>query len=145
MRCPSRRRLLQVFPGLTPEQADLIHHLARAHSHPETSQYGVYWWKLRSLIAAECPKTNKHVTQCHGDPFDSRLWATTMALEAIDEVLGTHGVEPLGPIDMRKGPPYEYCNTDDPYATTLIYSREGDADNLFIGCCGDIAERHPNW
>lgn len=66
-----------------------------------------------------------------------------MMLHAIDEILGTFGVEPLGPVDMRDGPPFEYCNTGDSYAATIIYSRE--SDTLRIGSWGDIAERHEEW
>lgn len=43
-------------------------------------------------------------------------------------------VEPLGPVSMREGPPYQY-------AATLIYKR--DSDRLSIGNWGDLVERHP--
>lgn len=149
MRCPSAKRLLAAFPkDLTPEKVRLIRKLAAAHSDPTYLRAGTYWGKLASLVEVHCPKTHAHVRQCHGDPFDSHLWATTMCLEAIDELLGTCGVEPLEPVgvhNMRTGPRFEYLSQGDPYTTTLIYSRENGADNLFIGCWGDIAERHPNW
>jgi hypothetical protein len=53
--------------------------------------------------------------------------------------MGTYGVEPLGDVEMREGPPYEYCNMGDPYRYTLIYKRA--TDNLYVACWGDIAER----
>lgn len=66
------------------------------------------------------------------------------ALHAINEILGTYGVEALGP---ARGPsqstPYEYLNAGDTYATTLIYNRK--TDTLSVGSWGDIAERHPFW
>lgn len=140
MRSPSIKRLLAAFKDLTPEKAKLIKKLTAACDHGIAGTTN-----LRKLIEDHCPKTQAHVRWCHSDPFASREWRTTMCLEAIDETLGTYGVEPLGPVDMRDGPPYEYCNTGDTYATTLIYSRVDGADNLFIGCWGDIAERHSSW
>lgn len=66
----------------------------------------------------------------------------TVVLHALDQLLGTHGVEPLyGPEQTAYGPEapdYEYCNTGDSYAATLVYSRDDDA--VTIGCWGDIAE-----
>jgi hypothetical protein len=68
------------------------------------------------------------------------MWRTTLVLHAIDRILTTHGVEPLGAsMHVPYTPDYEYCNTGEPYTPTLIYKRE--TDRLFIGCYGDIAER----
>lgn len=134
MRCPTVASLLKAFPDLTKDNATKIRKLAKLTDDEDG---------LREYIEKNCPETHSYARSCHNDPFDSHMWRVTMALHAIDKALGTHGVEPLGPVHMRNGPPYEFCNTGDTYATTLIYKR--DSDNLFIGCWGDIAERHPNW
>ena len=66
-----------------------------------------------------------------------------MALHAIDQLVETYGVEPLrdpadGDFDHDGAPAYEYLNTGDTYAATLLYSR--DDDTLSIGSWGDVAE-----
>lgn len=86
------------------------------------------------------PSTAEYVRRMHGDPYDSQMWRDTVVLHAIDAVLGTYGVEPLGPVDQRRGPPFEYLNAGDTYATTLVYCR--DDDRLIISCMGGIVERH---
>lgn len=134
MRVPLRKNLQKHFRHLTAKQANLIRRLAHA-----VDDRG----KLEPLIERECPETWRYARSCHNDPFDTGMWRRTMALHAIDRILGTYGVEALGPVSMREGPPYEYMNAGDPYVTTLIYRR--DTDNLFIGSWGPIAERHPSW
>lgn len=133
MRCPNVKRLVTLF-GLTLERARLIRKIARAHSEGGSA--------MQALVEEYCPRTDAHARACYGDPYGSANWRATMALEAIDECIPTtDGVEPLGPVDMHAGPPYQYLNVGDPYKPTLIYH----TDNLFIGCWGDIAERHPDW
>lgn len=129
MRCPTVPTLMENFRDLTEEDARKIRKLAKLTDDAEG---------LREYIAAHCEATHAYARQCYSDPFDSYMWRVTMALHAIDKVLGTHGVEALGSSDTRNGPPYEYCNTGDAYAATLIYNR--DRDTLFVGCWGDIAE-----
>lgn len=133
MRCPSVNRLCATFRIDRP-QARLIRALAKAVHDRDT---------LRDLVNAKCPATAQYAHRCYNDPFQGEGWRRTMMLHAIDEILGTFGVEPLGPVDMRDGPPFEYCNTGDSYAATIIYSRE--SDTLRIGSWGDIAERHEEW
>jgi hypothetical protein len=132
MRAPSLKRLLATFPQLDRNSASLIRELAHETDSAE---------RLSKLIAMRCPDTDRYARSCSSDPFDSPMWRVTMALHAIDRVLGTHGVEPLGVTDPSDGyaPPFEYCNAGDSYATTLIYNRRIDA--LMIGSWGDIAER----
>lgn len=134
MRCPSKKSLMAAFPNLTDKQALLIRKLAKAVNDGET---------LRGIINTQCPKTAAGERQMHSDPYYSGMWRRTMALRAIDETLGTFGVEPLGPVDMHDGPPHEYCNAGDSYAATIIYTSK--TDTLRIGCWGDIAEKHSNW
>lgn len=132
MRAPSTARLLATFKDLDQRKATLIRALAHAVDDPI---------KLASVINgnADCRATEAYARSCYSDPYDSGMWRRTLALHAIDTILGTHGVEPLGNVSLRDGPPYEYCNAGDPYVATLIYTR--DTDTLRIGCWGDIVER----
>jgi len=134
MRCPSSQKL-QEYLHLSPEQARLVRALAKAADDGEV---------LAALVEASCPDTAAYVRSMHSDPYNSHMWRVTVALHAMDKVLGTYGVEPLGPtIGPSYAPPYEYLNTGDTYGTTLIYRRK--TDSLSIGSWGDIAERHPSW
>ena len=134
MRAPSSQNL-QSRLGLTPEQAKLVRALAHAADDGEV---------LSTIVEASVPKTAEYVRRMHGDPYGSHMWRVTVALHAMDQVIGTFGVEPLGPTSGPSyAPPYEYLNTGDTYGTTLIYRRK--TDSLTIGSWGDIAERHPDW
>lgn len=129
MRCPSTKTLTATFRDLSIKDANLIRKLAKAVDSAD---------ELEKLIDKSCPQTRDYARSCHGDPYTSQMWRTTMALHAIDVALGGYGVESLGPRSE-----YEYINFGDPYTTTLIYRRK--TDSLSIGCWGDIAEKHPNW
>lgn len=87
------------------------------------------------------PETQVWVDACYNRPDDTELM-----LHAADVLLGTHGVESLGPVDTRSGPPFAYLNTGDTYADTVVYNSE---TRRFMVCSwGDIAERHmddPDW
>ena len=134
MRMPSSERL-QSRLGLTPEQARLVRSLGRAADDGEV---------LETIVRSSCPDTERYVGQMHSNPYRSPTWRTTVALHAMDEVLGTHGVEGLGPPSGSSfAPPYEYLNTGDSYTATLVYRRR--TNTLTISSWGDIAERHPNW
>jgi hypothetical protein len=134
MRCPSKSRLMLDL-HLDSKQALLIRRLAKAVDSPGT---------LHDLVERRCPKTAAYVRSMYSWPYDCPMWRETVALAAMDEVVGTFGVEALGPdIGGPTAPPYEYLNTGDTYGATLIYRRE--TDTLIIGSWGDIAERHPNW
>jgi hypothetical protein len=134
MRMPSSRRLQETL-RLTPEQAKLIRALGHATDDGEI---------LSSLIEASVPATAEYVRNMLGDAYNSHMWRVTVALHAMDSIVGTHGVESLGPTSgPNYAPPYEYLNTGDTYGTTLIYRRR--TDTLTIGTWGNIAERHPNW
>lgn len=129
MRCPSLKRLCETFRDLEVMRANQIRKLARNVDKPDA---------LRWLIENECPETHAYVRSMYSDPYDSAMWRRTIMLHAIDRLLGTHGVEPLGPASSSApyAPPFEYCNAGDTYSTTIIYSRASDA--LRIGCWGDI-------
>ena len=135
MQAPSTKTLLAEFRDLLPDDAKLIRKLAGAADDGDA---------IRKLVDARVPGTAKYVRTLHSDSYRSRLWRTTVALHAMNEVLGTYGVEGLGP--PRSGdyaPPYEYLNAGDAYAGTLVYDR--DQDRLFVGSWGDLAEAHPEW
>lgn len=134
MKAPSANAMMEAL-SISDEQAKLIRALAKNTDEAE---------KLSAIIEEHCPKTVKYVGRLHSSPWNSKIWRVTVALNAMDEVLGSYGVEALGP--GRSGdyaPPYEYLNMGDTYAATLIYKRSSDA--LSIGSWGDIAEKHPEW
>ena len=130
---PQLKRLRETF-DLDAAQAKLIKQLCAARDSAE---------KLAHIIENHCPDTAAYAGGCHRSPYHSQMWRTTLVLHAIDCILGTHGVEALDPdgVYCVHPPAYEYCNTGDTYATTLIYKRE--TDRLFVGCWGAIAERFP--
>ena len=131
MRAPSSQNL-QSRLGLTSEQAKLVRALAHAANDGEV---------LAALVEGSVPKTAEYVRRMHSSPYDSHMWRVTVALHAMDVVVGTFGVEPLGPTSGPSyAPPYEYLNAGDTYATTLVYRRK--TDNLFISTMGDIVEKY---
>jgi hypothetical protein len=134
MRMPSSQQL-QSRLNLTPEQAKLVRAIGHAADDEEI---------LSSLVAAHAGQVHGELMRSPGNPYHSHLWRVTIALRAMDEILGTHGVEALGPgSGPGYAPPYEYLNTGDSYGTTLIYRRK--TDTITIGDWGSIAERHPSW
>lgn len=131
MRSPSVKRLISELK-LDSKQANLIKKLAAACDDRDD---------LRELIEARCPNTHAYATRCYNDPYDSHMWRVTMALHAMNDCCRLHGVESLKPDEdsSMAPPPYEYLNTGDTYALTLIYKRK--TDTLMLGSWGDIAER----
>lgn len=133
MRCPSIKRLMETFPDLTRERAGLVRKLAAQSDDGEA---------LRETIQIHCSQTAAYAASCHHDPFDSPMWRRTMVLSAINETVGTFGVEPLwrnGQQEMS-GPPFEYLNTGDTYAMTLVYRKS--TDNLYLGSMGGVVEAY---
>lgn len=134
MRCPSLQNLMNDL-RISDTQAKLVRALARAADDGEV---------LAALVEASCPNTAAYVRSMHSDPYRSHMWRVTVALHAMDKIIGTYGVETLGPGQGSSyAPPYEYLNAGDTYAATLVYKRS--SDSLSIGSWGDIAERHPEW
>jgi hypothetical protein len=134
MRAPSVKTLTTDF-RISVDEAKLIRKLSAAADDAE---------ELKKLIDTRVPGTARYVSSLYSDPYRSRLWRTTVALHAMNEIMGTHGVEGLGP--PRSGDyaaPYEYLNAGDTYAATLVFDR--DNDRLFVSTWGDIAEKHPEW
>lgn len=58
------------------------------------------------------------------------------AMRVADKLLEGHGVEAIGPVNMRDGPPYTYINFGDAYVSTLMWSR--DENKFFVGSWGDV-------
>ena len=136
MRAPSVQALTTTFRDLTPNAAKMIRALAKAVDEPGD--------RLEKLVDEYLPATAKYVRGMYSSPYYSRIWRVTVALHGMNEIMGTHGVEALGP--GRSGdyaPPYEYLNMGDPFVSTLIFNRSAHA--LRIGSWGNIAERHSNW
>ncbi len=99
---------------------------------------------LEAYVEKHCAATAAYARSCYHSPWRFAMWRRTMVLHAVLVIVGGNGIEPLGPdIHGTEPPPYEYVNMGDPYVATLIYRRE--TDNLYIGCWGDIAEKHPKW
>lgn len=63
-----------------------------------------------------------------------------LEMTALDSLLGTCGVEHIGEVGMRDGPPVEYLNTGDTYAATLVWYRDR-VRPWAIESWGDVAER----
>lgn len=64
-------------------------------------------------------------------------WTPRKAMEILDDILGTHGVEYIPAGHNAKSPAIHYCNTGDAYGTTILLVR----GKWRVGCWGDIVER----
>lgn len=134
MRSPQRETLQKTF-NIDAKTARLVKRIAAATGSKS---------KLEAIINKHCPKTAAYGRSCYNNPYAMQICQVTMALHAINDLVGGYGVEGLGP--GRSGdyaPSYEYINMGDTYETTLVYRRS--TDNLYIGNWGAIAERHPSW
>jgi hypothetical protein len=58
-------------------------------------------------------------------------------MDAIDTILGTHGVERIDRGHNAKSPTIVYCNAGDTYDTTVLKVN----GRFRVGCWGDIVER----
>ena len=135
MKAPSANAMMEAL-SISEDQAKVIRSLAKNTDEAE---------KLSAIIEEHCPKTVETTSaRCTAIRGTRTCGGITVALYAMDEILGTYGVEGLGPgSGSSHAPPYEYLNTGDSYAATLIYKRS--SDTLSIGSWGDIAEKHPEW
>lgn len=81
------------------------------------------------------PKTVRWVGQCYNRPDDVAL-----ILSALNDILGMHGVEGLGKNDRHPyNPPFEYLNTGDAYAATVVY--KSATGHFFISSWDSISNR----
>ncbi len=60
------------------------------------------------------------------------------AMTLFNELFEGFGVESIGPVDMREGPPFVYVNQGDTYNETIIWSR--DDETYLISTPGDVWE-----
>lgn len=79
------------------------------------------------------PAVKALIDGCYGTP--SRHHASMVAL---DSLLDTHGIEHIGEVDMRDGPPIEYLNTGDSYTATVVWYR--DTGKYRVQCYADAVE-----
>lgn len=124
-------KTLETALELPRPDARLIKRLGKACDDPDA---------LRAVIEKHCPETDAYARTCYSDPYRSYMWRVTLALHAIDRIVGTCGVEAIGEGSHADGyaPPYEYLNTGDSYAATLVYKRE--TDRLFVGSWCAVVE-----
>lgn len=118
-RAPTAKRIARVL-GIDADKARIIRGLMDGSTDPLTYK-----------------SADRYSRACYSRPDDELV-----ALYAIDEVLGTCGID--GFCDQETGRRgLSYCNTGDTYApTVLLYYPSGAFD---LGCWGDVAERHPDW
>ncbi len=121
MICPPAKKLAETFK-ISAKSANLIRRIARAAEDGDS---------LESVIGKCCPDTRSYVDRLSNDPYRNSHWRTVVALHAINDLVGGHGIEALG----RR----EYINMGDPYVETLIYTP--GSDRLSIGNWGYYAER----
>lgn len=93
---------------------------------------------LRGTLSPDTvAETQEWIRRCYHRPDDISL-----TLHACDALLGTHGVEGLGPVSVRHGALVQYLNTGDTYAATLVYYRGRSALRCWaVASMGDIAEK----
>jgi hypothetical protein len=89
----------------------------------------------RKVHPRTVPAAEQWERQCYNRPS---LHELTMC--ALDSLLGTHGVECIGDVDMHDGPPVEYLNTGDSYAHTVVWYRDRKTEWRVEGWA-DAAER----
>jgi len=123
MSCPSAARLVGSIDRLSLKDANAIRKLCKTVDDPEA---------LQSLIENHHPKTESYVQRLHSSPYGSDMWRRTVVLHAVNELVQGYGVESLGG-------KYEYINTGEMYADTLVFKPA--SNRLFVGSPGDIVER----
>jgi len=91
-----------------------------------------------SIIESSFPDTKAYISKCYNDPVYEYRSRLSVLIMAADEMLKTFGTETLDDADDADWPRYEYCNTGDTYALTIMLDR--DDNRLFISSWGDVAE-----
>jgi hypothetical protein len=62
------------------------------------------------------PMTEAWINRCYHSPFFSER-----AMNTLDEICGTYGVETIDASETKNGYPIDYLNTGDPYYPTIVY------------------------
>lgn len=112
MNLPSIKTLERAFPGKGRELRKLLESPAAVRAH---------------AAAVELAR------QCHNPPTLAML-----RLTALDAVAETYGVEYVAPGNNARSPGFEYLNTGDTYAPTIIRL---DSGRYIVSSWGDIVER----
>lgn len=135
---PSIEKLLKERVAESPEQA-LAASLLWKRNWANFETYNVFHGGDTAVLD-QLPTTRRWVRACHHRPKPLEV-----RREALNELLGFHGVEPLYKSRKEKGELIStdevfarYLNAGDPYAATLIFrvGRTGPT----IGCWGDLPE-----
>lgn len=88
-------------------------------------------------LSDEDAKRIRTVIELATDSYFSPTLRPGQAMNRIDSILGTHGVEHIPAGHNSKSPAITYCNTGDTYGTTVMLIN----GRFRIGCWGDIVER----
>lgn len=116
---PSAARLAEAFPDVDPE---VLRGLMSGAIDVEEN-------------AESFPKTIRWLHQMYNRPSNNEI-----ALHAIDELLGTYGVEGWAdPSNFQYG--VSYANTGDSYATTIILKTDWHGDHWILSSWGDLVEQ----
>lgn len=86
---------------------------------------------FKNFLDKNCPHTKKWIDSCYHLPKTAEI-----QMHAIDEIIGTYGVEAINLGDVYPGNWLEYCNTGDPFINTVCLY-EG---KFFLTSWGDIIE-----
>lgn len=86
---------------------------------------------LLEFIREHAPRTYQWTRDCYSPPG-----VRCIRRLAVDEIIGTHGVEYLGE-HCRTGHAVYYCNAGDTYAATVLFR----GASMRVGCWGDLVER----
>jgi hypothetical protein len=118
-KAPSIKRLVSGL-GITPQQAETIRRIIKGPAPTDET--------------TEFPQTARWIRSCYNMPLpgDRRM-------AAIDETLGTHGVEAIFRADagFSEAPLLTYCNAGDTYAATIVRHWGG---TYAVACWGDVVE-----
>ena len=121
MRCASVKNLCKTFK-ITNSNAKRIRQVWKFHKNSN-----------EFLDFIEVNYNSKYNTILN-DRFDSKRVRRLYALEIINGIIGTHGIESALHNDCIT---HRYLNSGDVYNPTLIASVSGD--NLYIGCTASLA------
>lgn len=122
---PSVKRLLDSKVCGSREQAHLVRDIIHGVVKREA---------LLDGTDTRFPKTAKWLRGCPNPPYPSE-WR----MEAINETIGTHGVESISNADsgICEAPDATYCNAGETYADTIIRTRAG---RYYVGSWGDFVK-----
>lgn len=112
MNLPSIKTLERAFPGKGRELRRLLESPAAVNANPAV---------------------NRWADQCYNEPSmrEKRMCA-------LDDIAETYGVEYVAPGNNARSPGFEYLNTGDSYALTIIRL---DSGRYIVSSWGDIVER----